>query len=118
MAKVARLPDVQKLVLLAVLDRIERVNAYASLPVELRPYIGNYQVPKGLLGELVCWYCGEKYQVTDKDRKMTGKELANRFHVSQSTVHTLKKRVYAQMDRWLELAIERMGWMMEGDKNE
>lgn len=118
MAKVARLPDVQKLVLLAVLDRIERVNAYASLPVELRPYIGNYQVPKGLLGELVCWYCGEKYQVTDKDRKMTGKELASRFGLSQSTVHTLKKRVYEQMDRWLGMAIERMGWMMEGGKNE
>jgi len=118
MAKVSRLPAAQRLALLAVLDRLHRVNAYRALPHELAPYVGQYQIQAGLLGELVCWYCGEKYQVTDKDRKMTGKELASRFGLSQSTVHTLKKRVYEQMDRWLGMAIERMGWMMEGGDTE
>lgn len=117
MAKIYRLPVMQSLTLLAVLDRVQRVNAFRSLPIELRPYVGQYQIPAGLLGELVCWYCGEKYQVAAKDRKMTGKELARKFGVSPSTVHVLKKRVYAQMDHWLALAIERMGWMMEDDQS-
>lgn len=117
MAKISRLPEMQSLTLLAVLDRVQRVNAFRSLPIELRPYVGQYQIPAGLLGELVCWYCGEKYQVMDKGRKMTGPALARRFGVSPSTVYTLKNRVEAQMDHWLELAIERMGWMMEDDQS-
>jgi len=118
MAKVARLPGVQRLVLMAVLDRLHRVNAYRALPHELAPYVGQYQIPSGLLGELVCWYCGEKLQVANKERRMIGVELARQFGVSSSTVCTLKKRVYAQMDHWLELAIERMGWMMEAGNRE
>ena len=56
-------------VALAVLDRINRVNAYASLPVELRGRnIGIIRCRPDCLASWCAGIAGEKYQVMDKDR--------------------------------------------------
>lgn len=116
LAKVARLPVPQQVTLMGLVDRVARVTVYELMRYELRPYIGQMTAPDLLLAEIACWWCGEMRQVGNPDRAMKGIELAREFGMSQPSVCLLKKRVWAQMDHWLDLALERMGWALEGEE--
>ena len=116
MAKVERLPVPMQVTLMGLVDRMARMTVYEQLRYDLRPYIGQMSAPDQLLGEMACWWCGERYQVAKENKHlpMRGRELARVYGLSESSISAVKKRTWAQMDHWLECALERMEWAMEG----
>ena len=116
MAKVARLPVAMQVTLMGLVDRMARMTVYEQLRYDLRPYIGQMSAPDQLLGEMACWWCGERYQVAKENKHlpMRGRELARVYGMSESSISAVKKRAWAQMDHWLECALERLEWAMEG----
>ena len=117
-AKIIRLPVPMQVTLMGLVDRMARMTVYEQLRHDLRPYLGQMVAPDQLLGEMACWWCGEQYQVAKENKhlQMRGRELARVYGMSESSISAVKKRTWAQMDHWLECALERMEWAMEGEE--